>query len=90
MNNKNNLMKNLELLSILNDYVIEENDGAYIIECRGYDYNRFKQLYVCINKKTNDIGYHMGDLYDNGSDSEVIDMAQLEKLQKIVKLLMGE
>lgn len=85
MNDKNNLMKNLKLLSILDDYVIEENDEAYIIECKCYDYKKFKQLYVCINKKTNNIEYCMDDLYNNGFNSEAIDMTQLEKLQKIYK-----
>lgn len=87
---KNNLMKNLELLSILDDYVIEENGEAYTIECKSYNWNEFNQLYAYIDKKTNDIAYSMKGLYDNGSDSEEIDMVQLEKLQKVVKLLLEE
>lgn len=43
-----------------------------------------------IDKKTNNIAYSMKGLYDNGSDSEEIDMVQLEKLQKVVKLLLEE
>lgn len=67
--NKNNLMKNLELLSILDDYVIEGNDKVYTIECNSYCFSKFNQLCACIDKETYNIAYYMKGVCNNLCDS---------------------
>lgn len=81
-----NIENKLELLSLLDDYIIEKNNDMYVIKCKKYD-DTYKQLEVDIHPKVNQVSYYVTDVYNNGYDYECIDMEQLEKLQKIVELL---
>lgn len=82
------LLNNLKLIKYLDEICIEELEYAYKI-CLRNESEDYVSLVAFIDKKTGEVDYCVANIYNNSSDCESIDIEALNKLQNIVKLLMG-
>lgn len=88
MKENNQLLNNLKLVKYLDEINIEELGYAYRI-CLKNESEDFVSLVAFIDKKTGEVDYCVANIYNNSSDCESIDIEALNKLQNIVKSLMG-
>ena len=88
MKENNQLLNNLKLVKYLEEISIEELSYAYKIYLK-HESEDFVSLVAFIDKKTVDVDYCVANIYNNSSDCESIDIEALNKLQSIVKALIG-
>lgn len=88
MKENNQLLNNLKLIKYLDEICIEELEYAYKI-CLRNESEDYVSLVAFIDKKTGEVDYCVANIYNNSSDCESIDIEALNKLQSIVKALIG-
>lgn len=79
----------LNLLLLLDQVDIEECDNYYEIKCKHHNVD-LKTIIAYIDKTNNRVSYYIGDVYNNSSNEEEIDMEQIRLLSKVIKELTGE
>jgi len=76
-------MDKLKLLDLGNDFIVEKKENGYNVRTINSDLEAHIDF-------LNTITYHLSGLYNNGSDSEEIDMENLLNLKEFCEIMVED